>query len=235
MKPSTPYPPTGTARKAPPSARPSSSGGLLALFLFVIAVIAAGFAWWEHGRVADAEARVAALEAQLAELRSTPERTITPPAVAAVVPEPMQADEPPAPPNDRAARQRAALGAIGNLLNNPQIQQLAAGVTQNLVSGAYAGFVQQMNMGEEQAAAFNGLVAQRALIGQEVLRSASAQGLDLQAGGAQLQQQVRQAEAQVDQQIHSLLGDAGFQQYQAYTRTVQQQFGGGRNGLGGGF
>ena len=40
--------------------------------------------------------------------------------------------------------------------------------------------------------------------------------------------------AQVDQQIRGMLGDQGFQQYQDYTRNVQQQFrGGGLQGLQG--
>ena len=203
---------------------------MLALVFFIAAVILGGLAWWEHGRAADAEAQKTELEAQLASLKKADaEERTTPPVARFTPPEPPPVEEPP-PVDDRAARQRAGLAAIGTLLNNPQIQQLAAGVTQNLVSGAYSGFVQQMNMGEEQAAAFNALVAQRALIGQQVLRDASAQGLDLQANGAQLQQQVRQGEAQVDQQIHGMLGDGGFQQYQDYTRNVQQQFRGGFQG-----
>jgi cytoskeletal protein RodZ len=223
--------PASAARKAPPPVRPSSSGNLLALALFVVAVILGGFAWWEHGRAAAAEQRVTELEQKITELERGAQME-TPPAMTRNAPlpppEPMPSEEPPAPP---PANQRgiAVANAIGNLLNNPQIQQLAAGMTQGIVTNAYAGFVQQMNMSEEQAAAFNELVAQRAMIGQQVLRDATAQGLDLQANGAQLQVLVRQSEAQVDQQIRGVLGDQGFQQYQDYSRNVQQQF---RNGGG---
>ncbi len=221
--------PSSSARvpqKHPPA--PVKRGSLFTWLFLALALGAGGLAWWEHGQNDD-------LKKQLAETQDSMAAAAKSPAPApAFVQESMPArplpgaDELPA-PNADEARQRGA-AAIGALLNNPQIQQFASNMTQTIVTNAYAGLVQQLNLSPEQATAFNDLVAQRALVGQEALRTALAQGVDVAANADQLRQQVSQAQAQVDRNIHSLLGDGAFQQYQDYTRNnVPQQLRGAGN------
>jgi len=202
--------------------------GLVLLFL-VVALVAGGLAWWEHTRVSDLEAQLAAKQ-QPEPRAPAPTRVAVNPASLAVVepqalpplPAPEEEPEPPVDPRQRV---------LGALLNNPQIQQLAQGVAQTVVSSAYDPLIQQLQLNPQQTAELNSLISQRALIGGDVLREALAQGVDVQANRAQLQQQVREAQSQVDQQIHGMLGDSNYQQYQDYTATLRQN---GRNaGLGG--
>ncbi|MEI6862431.1 MAG: hypothetical protein WCL04_09295 [Verrucomicrobiota bacterium] len=216
-------PSSSSARVLPRNqSAPVKSGSLLTWLFFAFSLVGGGLAWWEYGQNGE-------LTKQLAEARLALEVATKPaPSVPAFVEVPMPARPDPQPtfPSPDDARQRG-VAAIGALLNNPQIQQFASNMTQTIVTNAYAGLVQQLNLSPEQGAAFNDLVSQRALLGQEALRSATAQGLDLTANADQLRQQVSQAQAQVDQNIHNLLGDGGFQQYQDYSRNVQQQFRGG--------
>jgi hypothetical protein len=229
MKPVHPASPSARVPQKNLSA-PVKSGSLLTWLFLALALGGSGLAWWYYGenqelkkQLADAQASLADATKPMPPAPSFVEETMParpfPPAAELAVPDPAE------------ARQRGA-AAIGALLNNPQIQQFASNMTQALVTNAYSGLVQQLNLSPEQSAAFNDLVSQRALVGQEVLRNATAQGLDLGSNANQLRQQVSQAQAQVDQNIHGLLGDGGFQQYQDYTRTVQQQLRGG--GLQGG-
>ncbi len=191
---------------------------MLAWIFLALTVGCGGLAWWQHARIDDLEHQLADAQSALAAAKTVPTPVVenfTPPPATSLP------DEPPA-PDPAAARQRGA-AVLGALFSNPQVQQFAEGMTRSLVTNAYSGLVQQLNLSPEQGAAFNELLAQRALAGQDALRNATAQGVDLAANGAQLRQQVSQAQAQVDQSIHTLLGDGGFQQYQDYNRTLPQQ------------
>jgi hypothetical protein len=230
MKPAhSPSPSGRIPQKNPPA--PVKSGSLLMWLFLALALGGSGLAWWYHGQNEDLKNQLADAQASLAD--ATKPASSTPAFAVETLPaRPFPPAEELPVPDPAEARQRGA-AAIGALLNNPQIQQFASNMTQALVTNAYSGLVQQLNLSPEQGAAFNDLVSQRALVGQEVLRNATAQGLDLGANADQLRQQVSQAQTQVDQNIHGLLGDGGFQQYQDYTRNVQQQMRGG--GLQGAF
>jgi hypothetical protein len=222
MKP--PLPSSSVPRAQKKNPPPAKSSGLLLLFFLALALAGGGLAWWEHARIASLEQQLADSQTALAEAKTRASRALNPDRAAAPAAPLPQPEEPPAAPDPADARQRGT-AMLGAILNNPQMQQLAEGMTRTLVTSAYAGLIQQLNLSPEQGAAFNELVAQRALIGQEVLRNATSQGLDLAANADQLRQQVSQGQAQVDQQIHGVLGDGGFQQYQDYNRTLPQQLG----------
>ncbi len=227
MKPS-PHPASSARAPQKHQPTPAKSGGLLAFGFLILAIGTSGLAWWEHGRIGELESQLSDAQMALEKDRKAHTAQLAEP-VAPVVQ--FQPDTAPDPATEARQRGAAFAGAIGTLLNNPQVQQLAAGMARNMTSSLYSGLVQELNLSAEQAATFNDLVAQRALVGQEVLRNATAQGADLTANAPALRQQVTQAQAQVDTQIQGLLGDGGYQRYQDYSRNLQQQLGGG-GGLG---
>ncbi len=203
----------------PPKAPVASSSKNYALLILVLAVAASsGIAWKEYLANGDLTKKVADLENQAAMARTAPAPTDS----FAPSDGELTANQ----PDPAAARQRG-MAALGAVFSNPQFQQFANGMAQTAVNSAYAGLYQQLNLNQEQSDALSGLLAQRALAGGDVLRNAIAQGMDPVANADQLRQQVNQAQSQVDQSIHTMLGDAGFQQYQDFTANLR---GGGLGG-----
>jgi LPXTG-motif cell wall-anchored protein len=104
-----------------------------------------------------------------------------------------------------------------------------------LIDSAFAPFYQRMNLSEEDTAKLGDLLTRRLVAAKATLTSAAGQGLDV--GGALVSaanegvnltdsrtpvaQLARDAVAPAETQIHSLLGDAGYQQYQAYAAPLR--------------
>jgi len=226
----TPPPPSSSAHnptKSPPP--PAKKGALLTFSLLVLVLAGGGISWWEHTQIVNLQQQLEVAQSALDKAT----RTVAEDSVRMPQAPPISQPEEPAAPDPADARARG-MAAFGSLLNNPQVQQLADGMARSAVANAYAGLFQQLNLNQEQSDALSSLLAQRALVGGDVLRNAMAQGLDPAANAAQLRQQVSQAQGQVDQSIHTMLGDSGYQQYQAYNSNLSQNQRGAFGGLPGG-
>jgi hypothetical protein len=201
---------------------PLFTGGLALLF-FTLTLGLGGFAWWQHNRIQELEAMPAAKRPAVAahkEPRATP------------APRSTEEEAPPAPADP--GRAAMAVG-LNNLLANPQVQQFVDNLARNGVERAYAGLFEQLDLTPEQNEALRNLLTQRLTVGRDVLNTAVANGvenLDPQTSQAQYQQMVNEAQNQIDRSINSLLGDAGYQQYQEYNKTLPRN-GLGRNTIGG--
>jgi hypothetical protein len=208
------------SRKAP--ARPASNlkARLLACFFFATTVSVGYVAWSESRQIADLQAQLARRAAVVA--------TRTAPRPGPTRPEP-------APPADDQA-QAGGPAAFASLMNNPQVQQFVDARIGQMVDNSYADLFQQLNLNPADADSLHNLLMQRATAWRDVMTTAANQGLDAATDRDQLRQMMTDAQSQVDNNIHGLLGDANYQTYQTYNAGIQQNlraaFGG---GLGGGF
>jgi hypothetical protein len=128
--------------------------------------------------------------------------------------------------------QPAGPAALVSLMNNPQVQQFVDARIGQMVDNAYADLFQQLNLSQTDADNLRTLLLQRSTEWRDVMNTAATQGLDPAADRDQLRQMMTDAQGQVDNSIHTLLGDANYQTYQTYNTGVQQNM---RGLLGGGF
>jgi hypothetical protein len=192
---------------------------LVALF-FIATTISAGYvAWSESLTITD-------LRAQLAKKAALTAARPAPRAVGSLPPAPPVPDDQPAGP-----------AALVSLMNNPQVQQFVDARIGQMVDNAYADLFQQLNLSQTDADNLRTLLLQRSTAWRDVMNTAAAQGLDPAADRDQLRQMMTDAQGQVDNSIHTLLGDANYQTYQTYNAGVQQNMRGmlGGGGFGGGF
>ncbi len=190
---------------------------LVALFFFATTISAGYFAWTESLTITD-------LKTQLAKKTAVATTRVARPA------------GPPAPsvPED----QPAGPAALVSLMNNPQVQQFVDARIGQMVDNSYADLFQQLNLSPADADSLRSLLVQRATAWRDVMSAAATQGLDPATDRDQFRQMMTDSQGQVDNSIHSLLGDTNFQTYQTYNAGVQQNLRGafgGAGGLGGGF
>ena len=193
----------------------------MALFFLATTVTSGYVAWNESRQIAD-------LQAQLAKRQTT----------AAARPGLHPIPNAPAGP-DPVDPQAGGPAAFASLLNNPQVQQFVDARIGQMVDNSYADLFQQLNLSQADADNLRGLLVQRATAWREVMTNAANQGLDPATDRDQMRQMMTDAQGQVDNNIHQLLGDANFQTFQTYNAGVQQNmraaFGvGGGGGFGGG-
>lgn len=123
-------------------------------------------------------------------------------------------------------------------MNNPQVQQFVDARIAQMVDNSYADLFDQLNLNQADADSLRGLLVQRATAWRDVMNNPAAQALDPATDRDQLRQLMTDAQSQVDNSIHSLLGDANYQTFQTYNAQVQQNMGaafGGGGGFGAGF
>ncbi len=88
------------------------------------------------------------------------------------------------------------------------------------VNVGYAGLFQQLMLPPDKSDALHALLARRMTVANDIFLNGVNQGGDIQ----QLRALVQKNEDQVDQDIHSLLGDAGFKQFEDYETNLRQSF-----------
>jgi len=158
-------------------------------------------------RLADAQARIKALQDQAAAAKRT-----------------------------RATRDAADAGPAGRqdwrggfrqAMNNPEFVKLMAIQQKVGLDGRYASLfknlTQTFNLTPEQLEQFKGLLVQKQQSMMDALQAARQQGLDPRTDPDGFSQAVSAAQSSVDQQIQAALGPAAFAQYQQYEQTLPQR------------
>ena len=107
--------------------------------------------------------------------------------------------------------------AIAELFNNPGMKEMMRQQMANMVEREFPPLIVQMRLPSGQAAAFKNLLVQEMSAGvDQVSTSASADP----AAAAQAAEAVKADKAAIEDQIHQLLGDNNFAQYQQYQKTL---------------
>jgi len=172
-------------------------------------------------RLADAEHRAHDLQNELDALKARASNDDAPPP-----------DDPQNAANsgDRRGRFRGPGGpeAFMAMMNDPQIAQLMNNREKLMLDSRYAALFKSLMQGTngasamtpEQLDAFKNLLVEKQNTLRDVMMTARAQGV---TDRSDINQLVKNAQAEVDTQLQSTLGDAGYQQYQQYEQTLPQR------------
>ena len=172
-------------------------------------------------RLADAEHRAHDLQNELDALKARASNDDAPPP-----------DDPQNAANsgDRRGRFRGPGGpeAFMAMMNDPQIAQLMNSREKLMLDSRYAALFKSLMQGTngasamtpEQLDAFKNLLVEKQNTLRDVMMTARSQGV---TDRSEINQLVKNAQADVDAQLQSTLGDAGYQQYQQYEHTLPQR------------
>jgi hypothetical protein len=169
-------------------------------------------------RLADAEHRAHDLENQLAALKAHP-----------IVPEDAPPEGPQAASDDRRGRFRGPGGreAFLAMMNDPKAVQLMNSREKLMLDSRYAALFKSLtqgangaNMTPEQLDAFKNLLVEKENTLRDVMMTARSQGV---TDRSEINQLVKNAQAELDAQLEGTLGDAAYQQYQQYEQSLPER------------
>lgn len=123
----------------------------------------------------------------------------------------------------RGNNPQAAFTAIRTLLGKPEVQALLSVQQKAAIDSRYASLFKSMNLSPEQADKVKTLLADRITTMQDVLNAALDQGIDPRSDPAGFRKLVADAQAGINDNLQSLLGDSGFAQLQTYDQTMPQR------------
>ena len=132
-------------------------------------------------------------------------------------------DTPPADPaarNDRGGNRGEAMRA---LFNSPQFQALRMLQEKAQLDARYAALFKSLNLSPAQIDQLKTLMVQRQQSAGDAMQAATAAGISLRTDPAAFRQAVADAQADVDKQIQSTLGDTAYAEYQQYQQTMPQR------------
>ncbi|HLP02093.1 MAG TPA: hypothetical protein VK163_08705 [Opitutaceae bacterium] len=182
----------------------------------LVAIAACCFAWREHAR-----AQRAVLAAAEAESRSVMRFASAPapdsPALE-VVPVAPKGSPPPAEPSGRPQLGRRS-GPPPDFSADPEIAPLLLKQRQRQAAARYAALFARLELTPELTAQLERLLADKQLSRFEAMGLARRQGL----GRDEAHALANQADAESDNSIRALIGDAAFTQLEEYDRTYQQR------------
>ena len=137
------------------------------------------------------------------------------------------------PPSPDVAMMEAALrsgeGGPGGfarifaLLDNPDFQKLATVQQRAALDQRYAALFKGLKLTPEQLDQFKNLLVEKRTAVADVMAAARDQGLNGRENRDELRALVQNAQSEVDTNIRSLLGEAGYQQYQQFEKTQPQR------------
>jgi len=169
-------------------------------------------------RLADAEHRAHDLENQLAALKTHP-----------ITPEDAPPEGPQAANDDRRGRFRGPGGrdAFLAMMSDPQVVQLMNSREKLMLDSRYAALFKSLmqgangaNMTPEQLDAFKNLLVEKENTLRDVMMTARSQGV---TDRGEINQLVKNAQADLDAQLEGTLGDAAYQQYQQYEKSLPER------------
>jgi hypothetical protein len=169
-------------------------------------------------RLTDAERRLRAMQDQLAAARARTGAALADAAAAG--------DDGAAPAPDRGRRGGPGGGRFGQLqalMNNPQMQKLAAIQMKAALDNRYAALFKALNLPAAQLDQLKDLLVQKQQAQQDARQAAMQQGLNPRTDPQAYQEAIAAAQGTVDDQIKTALGDSGFAQYQQYQQTLPER------------
>ncbi len=114
-------------------------------------------------------------------------------------------------------------GRFGAMLASPEVQKLMAIQQKSALDGRYASLFKQMQLNPADLDKFKNLLVEKQSAVMDVISATRAEGLTGPNSREQIQQLVQNAQAEVDTNIRSTLGEAAFAQYQNYEATVPER------------
>lgn len=189
------------------------------------------FAYSEHLARLAAEERLSSAQAENARL------TVAKAAAAKVRPAPdadlVPTDPTPPPPDGESASAEARRGPPGGramrgdfiaMMDSPEMQQLMNLRARGILDSRYAGLFKTLGLSADQLQKFQQLLLDKQNTARDAFAAMRSQGLTPSRENAeQMRTLVQSANAEIDNQIRTELGDAVFAQYQTYEQTQPQR------------
>lgn len=135
-------------------------------------------------------------------------------------------DRPRGGPPDNAQRGRGPGGQLGvmrELMAKPEVQAMMTSSQKALLDYRYAGLFRNLNLPADQLDRLKSLLIDRQNALQDVLLAARDQGIDPRTDRDAFNKLVNDARASANDNIKSLLGDAGYNQLTSYDQTIPQR------------
>lgn len=197
------------------------------LVLLALTTAAGGYiSWREYNELIPLRAAALAAEQRDAWAKRRPAAPPPPaPVVAKTAEAPAAAadqnddDEPPSP--ERRFRRNRSEGR--SFFDNPQAQKLVALQQRAALDNRYAELFKKLGLTPAQLAQFKNLLVEKQSAMMDVMAAARAQGLDPRRDRDEVRALVTQTQAELDNNIHAVLGDGAFNDYQHYQQTLPQR------------
>ena len=176
---------------------------------------------WEAERTT-LQKRIWDLQKQIAELGKRPAPAPLVPAVGMMDP---SAGGPRRGANGDTSRLRGRDGPamFGAMMANPETQKLMAVQQKAALDGRYSSLFKQLQLNPADLEKFKNLLVEKQTAVMDVMTAARAEGLTGRDNRDQIHELVQNAQNEVDNNIHSTLGDAAYAQYQGYEATAPQR------------
>jgi len=111
-------------------------------------------------------------------------------------------------------------GAFLEMMDNPRMQKMTSISARIQLDNQYAGLFKSLNLAPEQLDQFKNLLVEKQMAAWDTMSAAQGQGIDWGTNPGGFFRAVAVAEKNVDNQISSLLGPDGFNQFEQYAQTV---------------
>ena len=193
------------------------SGKNIIIFVLAATTLGAGYlAWSQHRELAALRAAAPGDQERAAARRKTWSTSSSAPAAA---------DKPASPPTaataaDGARRGNRAFNQVMQVLDNPDYQTLMSLTQKGMLDGRYAALFKQLKLTPQQLEQFKEYLVEKQTAVMDVLAAARAQGVDPRKDGEAIGTMMKATQDEIDANIRSALGDAAFDAYQDYERTL---------------
>ena len=198
------------------------------LVLLAASTITAGLiAWNQHNQLAALQSDLLKASASAASVKPKPApiaASFTAPAPAA----PAEV-EPAAPAEDPNAAQRQRANNnngrpnLAALMANPAFVQAVTTQQRGALDAHYADLFKKLNLSPDQLAKFQNLLLERQAARFDVMNAARESGLNNRDNRDEIRKLTADAQAEVDANIKSALGETAFNQYKTYDATQSQR------------
>jgi hypothetical protein len=114
-------------------------------------------------------------------------------------------------------------GDLQGLLNNPDFRKLQATTIKGQLAPRYAPLFKELNLPPDQLAQFQNLLVEKQQAMADAMAAAREQGISPMSDPQAFHQALDDAQNSLNDQIHSVLGDSGYNQYQQYEQTQPER------------
>ncbi len=192
-----------------------------------------GYAYQQRAERLEAEDRLRALEGKMASLhraQSTPQpsRIATPASVVATASDPDSGGPvqrfPAGSPTSALAGGPRSRSDMMAMMDSPEIQQLVSLQSRRMLDTRYAGLFKNLKLSPDELDEFQHLLEEKQNTMRDVVAAMRSQGLTPGRDNAdEMQALMRNANAEIDTQIRTTLGDTAYSQYQSYETSQPQR------------
>ena len=131
--------------------------------------------------------------------------------------------QPVATTRDSTQNGRGPRGNMAAIMDRPEMQRLRTLQQRAALDTRFAPLFKSLNLAPEKLSQFKNLLAERESTMQDVMMAARDQGVDPRSDPEGFRKLVTAAQAEINSQLKSVLGDDGYAQYEQYAQTQPQR------------